>query len=492
MADDSLTVIQNDELCLSSADLNIINVPELEPFLITEENVFENISSLEVDEIQTNLLDEMELHLECDDDRNYNMPGSTEEIIFQPTSLVANNVSLRISFSNNSCLRQETNRQNVFVCPICSESVKMETKFVRHMFNRHQVKNPFQCTFCTYKASSQKLLLKHVKRQHINKDKTENLPTFDTQNLMEKRNNSTDVHKLNRNGEQQQDKMTGDTSSANIHKHDENALFKCDKCDYTCKQHRSLLLHLKRHSNEFDFQCEICSKKFLSAGAFKRHLKTHQEGRPFVCQFLNCGKSFKILGALTDHIYVFIVQMTEYKLVVVGAGGVGKSALTIQLIQNHFVEEYDPTIEDSYRKQVVIDGETCLLDILDTAGQEEYSAMRDQYMRTGEGFLCVFAVNNTKSFEDINQYREQIKRVKDADEVPMVLVGNKVDLPTRTVDARQAKPVADSYNIPYVETSAKTRQGVDDAFYTLVREIRKYKERKGPKKGKKKPRCSLL
>ncbi|RXN11421.1 hypothetical protein ROHU_010653 [Labeo rohita] len=102
--------------------------------------------------------------------------------------------------------------------------------------------------------------------------------------------------------------------------------------------------------------------------------------------------------------------MTEYKLVVVGAGGVGKSALTIQLIQNHFVDEYDPTIEDSYRKQVVIDGETCLLDILDTAGQEEYSAMRDQYMRTGEGFLCVFAINNTKSFEDIHQYSFRIFR----------------------------------------------------------------------------------
>lgn len=51
-----------------------------------------------------------------------------------------------------------------------------------------------------------------------------------------------------------------------------------------------------------------------------------------------------------------------------GGGGVGKSALTIQLIQNHFVDEYDPTIEDSYRKQVTIDDETCLLDILDTAG----------------------------------------------------------------------------------------------------------------------------
>ncbi|KAG8131977.1 putative GTPase NRas-like protein [Naja naja] len=134
-----------------------------------------------------------------------------------------------------------------------------------------------------------------------------------------------------------------------------------------------------------------------------------------------------------------------------------------------------PGSEDSYRKQVVIDGETCLLDILDTAGQEEYSAMRDQYMRTGEGFLCVFAINNSKSFADINLYREQIKRVKDSEDVPMVLVGNKCDLPTRTVDTKQAHEVAKSYGIPFIETSAKTRQGVEDAFYTLVREIRQYR-----------------
>ena len=73
-----------------------------------------------------------------------------------------------------------------------------------------------------------------------------------------------------------------------------------------------------------------------------------------------------------------------------------------------------------HRKQVVIDGETCLLDILDTAGQEEYSAMRDQYMRTGEGFLCVFAIDNMKSFEDIESYRGQIRRVKDAEDIPMI------------------------------------------------------------------------
>ncbi|CAF0753997.1 unnamed protein product [Adineta steineri] len=168
------------------------------------------------------------------------------------------------------------------------------------------------------------------------------------------------------------------------------------------------------------------------------------------------------------------------------AGGVGKSALTIQLIQNHFIDEYDPTIEDSYRKQAVVDGETCLLDILDTAGQEEYSAMRDQYMRGGEGFLCVFAVNSAKSFEEIKQYREQIKRVKDADDIPMVLVGNKIDLPTRTIDLSYAKDFAASLSMPFVQTSAKTRQGVEDAFYTLVREIRKYKERtRKDRKGRK-------
>ncbi|GIY45095.1 ras-like protein [Caerostris extrusa] len=173
------------------------------------------------------------------------------------------------------------------------------------------------------------------------------------------------------------------------------------------------------------------------------------------------------------------------------------SALTIQLIQNHFVDEYDPTIEDSYRKQVVIDGETCLLDILDTAGQEEYSAMRDQYMRTGEGFLLVFAVNNAKSYEDISMYREQIKRVKDADDVPMVLVGNKCDLPMRMVYMHGAAELARSYGIPFIETSAKTRMGVDDAFYTLVREIRKDRERKGKDKKKhkrkgRKRRCVIL
>ncbi|KAI4106774.1 MAG: hypothetical protein L6R37_001976 [Teloschistes peruensis] len=120
--------------------------------------------------------------------------------------------------------------------------------------------------------------------------------------------------------------------------------------------------------------------------------------------------------------------LREYKLVVVGGGGVGKSCLTIQLIQAHFVDEYDPTIEDSYRKQCVIDEEVALLDVLDTAGQEEYSAMREQYMRTGEGFLLVYSITSRQSFEEIMTFQQQILRVKDKDYFPIIIVGNKCDL----------------------------------------------------------------
>jgi GTPase KRas len=187
-------------------------------------------------------------------------------------------------------------------------------------------------------------------------------------------------------------------------------------------------------------------------------------------------------------------NMTEYKLVIVGGGGVGKSALTIQLIQNHFIDEYDPTIEDSYRKQVTIDNETSLLDILDTAGQEEYSAMRDQYMRTGQGFLCVFAITSRSSFDEITSFREQILRVKDQDKVPMVLSGNKCDLESeRQVTTAEGQDLAKSFACPFFETSAKARINVEEAFYDLVREIRKETGGSvGKAKTKKKGGCALL
>eukprot|EP00731_Ephydatia_muelleri_P038759 Em0895g1a len=184
----------------------------------------------------------------------------------------------------------------------------------------------------------------------------------------------------------------------------------------------------------------------------------------------------------------------EIRIVVVGDGGVGKSALTIQFVQNQFMHDYNPTIEDSFKKQVVIDDVTCVLDIADTAGQEQYSAMRPQYLRTGHGFLCVFAVDSMKSFDQINSFREQIHRVKDSEDEPIIIiVANKIDLPRREVDQKLAEGYAKTHNMLYAETSAKTRQGVHNAFCAIVREIRRRRAIQPEKaETKKKKRCYIL
>jgi Ras-related protein M-Ras len=106
-------------------------------------------------------------------------------------------------------------------------------------------------------------------------------------------------------------------------------------------------------------------------------------------------------------------NLKSYKLVVVGDGGVGKSALTIQFFQKMFVEDYDPTIEDSYIQHTEVENQWCVLDVLDTAGQEEFSAMREQYMRKGDGFLLVYSVTDKTSFHNIRQFHTLILRVKD-------------------------------------------------------------------------------
>jgi len=167
--------------------------------------------------------------------------------------------------------------------------------------------------------------------------------------------------------------------------------------------------------------------------------------------------------------------LRQYKLVVLGGGAVGKSALTLQFIQSRFENEYDPTIEDSYQRQWVIDGEEALLDVLDTAGQEEYRALREQYMRNAEGFLLVFSITSKESFDELRTFHQQILRVTDADSFPMILVANKCDLGyERQVGTFEGRNMAKEFNCKFIETSAKHRINVDEAFSELVREIRSY------------------
>lgn len=186
--------------------------------------------------------------------------------------------------------------------------------------------------------------------------------------------------------------------------------------------------------------------------------------------------------------------MREYKLVVLGSGGVGKSALTVQFVQGIFVEKYDPTIEDSYRKVVEIEGQQCMLEILDTAGTEQFTAMRDLYMKNGQGFLLVYSITAQSTFNDLQDLRLQILRVKDAEDVPMILVGNKCDLEDeRVVGKDQGQNLARSWNSAFLETSAKSKINVNEIFYDLVRQInRRNPEAAGRGKSKKKSGCHIL
>ncbi|ORX51226.1 hypothetical protein DM01DRAFT_1324335 [Hesseltinella vesiculosa] len=190
--------------------------------------------------------------------------------------------------------------------------------------------------------------------------------------------------------------------------------------------------------------------------------------------------------------------MMLYKLVVLGDGGVGKTALTIQLCLNHFVETYDPTIEDSYRKQVVIDDQPCVLEVLDTAGQEEYTALRDQWIRDGEGFLLVYSITSRSTFDRIERFRDQIFRVKDVDNVPLMLVGNKCDKVTeRDVHREEGYNLAKRLGCDFIETSAKTCVNVERSFYQVVKNIRAQREglragaKQSPRK-KKGGKCLIL
>ncbi|MED6281317.1 hypothetical protein CHARACLAT_020085 [Characodon lateralis] len=191
-------------------------------------------------------------------------------------------------------------------------------------------------------------------------------------------------------------------------------------------------------------------------------------------------------------------SLVLHKVIMVGSGGVGKSALTLQFMYDEFVEDYEPTKADSYRKKVVLDGEDVQIDILDTAGQEDYAAIRDNYFRSGEGFLLVFSITEDESFTATSELREQILRVKEEEAIPLLLVGNKSDLEDkRQVSVEEAAAKAGEWGVQYVETSAKTRANVDKVFFDLMREVRKKKMSESKDKNKpssvgKRRKCCVL
>ncbi|KZT54440.1 ras-domain-containing protein [Calocera cornea HHB12733] len=171
--------------------------------------------------------------------------------------------------------------------------------------------------------------------------------------------------------------------------------------------------------------------------------------------------------------------MEHWKVTMLGDGGVGKTALAVQFTQKQFIETYDPTIEDSYRKQVFVDGKMSFLEIIDTAGQEDYSTLREQWIRgiflacsEGQGFILVYSVTNQTSFQNIDRFRKTMISLHA--ELPVFLIiGNKADDPyRREVSAEQGLTYARRHNCEFFEASAKNGQNVERLFGEVVRQLR--------------------
>ena len=168
--------------------------------------------------------------------------------------------------------------------------------------------------------------------------------------------------------------------------------------------------------------------------------------------------------------------MSNFTLVMLGGGAVGKSSITVQLVSGVFVQMYNPTIEDSFCTTMLVDNEMVTLNIIDTAGQEEYSTLRDQYMRRGDGFMIIYSITSTNSFLEVGVIREQLFRIldkdPDSDRIPVVICGNKCDMEEdRQVATAEVEQIAKDWGYPFFETSAKTKQNVTEAFQTLVRSV---------------------
>jgi len=161
------------------------------------------------------------------------------------------------------------------------------------------------------------------------------------------------------------------------------------------------------------------------------------------------------------------------------------------------------TIEDSYRKQLPVDDQTWLLDVLDTAGMEEFSAMRDQYMRQAQAVMYVYSVTSSRSLDELASIHEQLLRVRDEDPAsstfPVVICGNKIDLESeRQVTTKDGADLATRWRAEFFETSAKTRINIDEAFVALVRLFARNRQKpasdnKHREQGERKARkCTLL
>ncbi|KAJ5069998.1 ras gtpase [Anaeramoeba ignava] len=158
----------------------------------------------------------------------------------------------------------------------------------------------------------------------------------------------------------------------------------------------------------------------------------------------------------------------ELKIGLFGAGAVGKSSIAIRFVEDKFIEEYDPTIEEEFRKEIDFNNKKILLRILDTAGCQEYWPYIENLARGYELFIYVYSITDRNSYKEIFHYYNSIKKYK-SENHPKVLIGNKSDLTMkRAISIEEGKELANKLNCKFIETSAKNGENINQLFYEII------------------------
>lgn len=163
---------------------------------------------------------------------------------------------------------------------------------------------------------------------------------------------------------------------------------------------------------------------------------------------------------------------SDYRVVVFGSAGVGKSSLILRFVRGVFKDTYVPTIEDTYRQVITVNKSVFSLQITDTTGSHQFPAMQRLNIQKGHAFILVYSITNRQSVEELKAIYKDIVEIKgdDINNIPMMLIGSKCDEDAnRAVTTTSGQNLAQHWNSAFLETSAKNNVNVTEAFEELIK-----------------------
>jgi len=191
----------------------------------------------------------------------------------------------------------------------------------------------------------------------------------------------------------------------------------------------------------------------------------------------SCSLRFTLVDVLQSSTIKMSTQKSSdaTKVCIAGPEHVGKTAMLIRFLNGEFLEEDDPTIEDSHNRTISVDNREWKLWFHDTGGNPSYDHLHEKWFSWADAFILCFSVCSTYSFEQLCDLIKEISKIRKDNDFPLVIVGTQNDL-ERTVSLEKAFELAHNVGCSYIETSAKTGANISQVFREVVREVRIYKK----------------